>query len=42
MNLSRKNPLHLSTWLIIGWTAFALLLIVIPGEIDDRYYARDF
>lgn len=42
MNVSRKNPLHLSTWLIICWTAFALLLIVIPGEIDDRYYARDF
>ena len=42
MNVSRKNPLHLSTWLIICWTAIALLLIVIPGEIDDRYYARDF
>jgi hypothetical protein len=28
--------------LIIRWTAFALLLIVTPGEVDDRYYARDF
>lgn len=42
MNVSRKNPLHLSTLLIVAGTAFALLLIVIPGEIDDRYYARDF
>ncbi len=42
MNVSRKSPLHLSTLLIVAGTAFALLLIVIPGEIDDRYYARDF
>lgn len=42
MNVSRKNPLHLSTLLIVAGTAFALLLIVIPGETDDRYYARDF
>ena len=33
MNVSRKNPLHLSTLLIVAGTAFALLLIVIPGEI---------
>ena len=32
MNVSRIPHLHLSTLLIIGWTAFALLLIVIPGE----------
>lgn len=28
--------------LIIGGAALAMLLIVIPGEVDDRYYARDF
>jgi len=42
MNVSRKNPLHLSTLLIVAGTAFALLLILVPGETDDRYYARDF
>lgn len=29
MNVSRKNPLHLSSLLIVAGTAFALLLIVI-------------
>ena len=42
MNVSWIPHLHLSTLLIIGWTATALLLIVTPGEVDDRYYARDF
>ena len=37
-----KFSLHLSTWLIISGAAVALLLIVIPGEVDNRYYARDF
>ena len=41
MNPLQKNPLHLSTWLILGGVALALLMIVVPGETDNRYYARD-
>ena len=40
--MHRTNALHLSTWLMIAGAALALLVITIPGEIDDRYYARDF
>jgi hypothetical protein len=42
MNLLQKNPLHRSTWLILGGIALALLMIVVPDETDNRYYARDF
>ena len=42
MNPLQKNPLHLSTWLILGGIALALLMIVVPGETANRYYARDF
>jgi len=42
MNPLQKNPLHFSTWLILGGVALALLMIVVPGETDNRYYARDF
>jgi radical SAM superfamily enzyme YgiQ (UPF0313 family) len=41
MNPLQENPLHLSTWLILGGVALALLMIVVPGETDNRYYARD-
>ena len=37
-----RRSLHLSTWLILGGIALALLMIVVPGETDNRYYARDF
>lgn len=40
--LVEKKSIHLSTWLILFGTSLILMLIVIPGEVDDRYYARDF
>ena len=42
MSPLQKNSLHLSTWLILGGAALALLMIVVPGETDNGYYARDF
>jgi hypothetical protein len=37
-----KSKLHLSSWLIILATGLMLAVIVVPGDVDDRYYARDF
>lgn len=37
-----QRRLHLSTWLILLATCLMLAIIVVPGDVDDRYYARDF
>jgi hypothetical protein len=37
-----NRRLHLSTWLILLMTAVMLAIIVVPGEVDDHYYTRDF